>query len=168
MKVLGIGNFTGGAILGTPSGEHDEMHSYAPPGSQVAPSWVPARNAIILSALAGLAYTRGIYIIGTGVNAVDWSGYFDCRPGFITRLEDALAWALGYEHSYPGFAIYAPLIQLSKKEIVEEGERLHVPWGMTWSCYEGKEKPCQKCGACKVRKIGFDAAGVVDPLLSTS
>jgi 7-cyano-7-deazaguanine synthase len=161
-KDFPLKDFTGGAILNR-TGENDNRFSYAPAGSSIAPSWLPARNAIILSALAGYAYTQNCHTIASGVNAVDWSGYPDCTPSFIKGMEFALEIGLGLDACE--FKIFTPLIQLSKKEIVEMGESYHVPWNLTWSCYEGKDNPCGTCGACQVRAKGFTDAGIKDPLL---
>lgn len=159
-RELDLEPFSRSALL-NPGHVHDESFSSAPPDSGIAPTWLPARNAILLSVAAGFAYCREISVIGTGVNAIDWSGYPDCTPRFTYALEHALKLGL----ARPDFEIYAPLVDRTKKDIVLLGEELKVPWELTWSCYEGGGVPCQKCGACKVRAIGFDQAGVKDPLI---
>lgn len=167
VKELDFKSFTESSIL-NPAKELNDAFSHSPEKSTVAPSWLPARNALILSAMAAYAYCRGAKVIATGVNAIDWSGYPDCTPAFIEALQAALRLGLAtmvgqQQLPYP-LEIYTPIIEFSKREIVEAGETLHVPWELTWSCYKGETLPCGECGACKVRKIGFDEAGIKDPL----
>jgi len=166
VRELPLKNFTQSALL-NPTGRYSDAEAPVLPDPGVAPSWLPARNAILLSALAGLAYTLGISTVGTGVNAVDWSGYPDCTPEFVDALQTALQFALGKPHEKSPFRLWAPLLHLSKKEIVLLGEGLEVPWHLTWSCYNPDEdgRPCQTCGACTVRAKGFADANLNDPLL---
>ena len=105
------------------------------------------------------------------MNAVDYSGYPDCRPEFISSFEKLanLATAVGVDEKGK-FKIHTPLISMSKKEIIETGLKLGVDYSKTHSCYDPLEKdgkfyPCQKCDSCRLRMEGFAAAGIVDPLL---
>jgi len=128
-------------------------------------TYVPARNTIMLSIALGWAEVLGANDIFCGVNAVDYSGYPDCRPEFIdafARLAN-LATKAGVEGAT--MRVHAPLISLSKGEIVREGLRLGVDFAATVSCYQadGAGRACGRCDACRLRAQGFADAGVVDP-----
>jgi len=127
-------------------------------------TYVPARNTIFLALALALAESRGADRIYLGVNAVDYSGYPDCRPEFVAsfRRLARLATRRGVEGR--PVRIEAPLLHLSKADIVRLGERLGVPWGLTWSCYAGGSVPCGRCDSCRLRALGFAQAGVDDPL----
>jgi 7-cyano-7-deazaguanine synthase len=138
--------------------------------SGVAPgipsSYVPARNTILLAMALGIAESRGCDRIVLGINAVDYSGYPDCRPEYLRAFQRLarLATKAGVErHAEP--RIDAPLLRLSKAQIVQLGSRLHVPFELTWSCYRGGRRPCGRCDSCRLRAAGFEAAGRMDPLL---
>ena len=128
-------------------------------------TYVPARNTLFLSLALGWAEVLGARDIFIGVNAVDYSGYPDCRPEFIEAFERLanLATKAGVEGA--GFAIRAPLQSLSKAQIVEAGVRLGVDYGMTVSCYQADDegRACGRCDSCRLRAAGFDEAGIVDP-----
>jgi 7-cyano-7-deazaguanine synthase len=132
-------------------------------------TYVPARNTILLALALGLAESEGAEAIFLGVNAVDYSGYPDCRPEFLAAFSKLarLATRTGVEGGLP-IRLRAPLLHLSKAEIVRKGRRLGVPWELTWSCYAGGTRPCGSCDACALRAKGFAAAGIVDPLLAAS
>ncbi|MDH5407932.1 MAG: 7-cyano-7-deazaguanine synthase QueC [Gammaproteobacteria bacterium] len=128
-------------------------------------TYVPARNTVFLSIALGWAEVLGAQDIFIGVNAVDYSGYPDCRPEFIdafARLAN-LATRAGVEGG--NFNINTPLINLSKAEIIQQGLRLGVDYAMTISCYEpdSNGRACGSCDACRLRKAGFSDAGVKDP-----
>jgi 7-cyano-7-deazaguanine synthase len=127
-------------------------------------TYVPARNTILLALALACAESRGSDRIYLGVNAVDYSGYPDCRPEYVAafRRLSRLATRRGVEGR--PIRIEAPLLRLSKAEIVALGERLGVPWGLTWSCYAGGRTPCGRCDSCRLRARGFEDAGVPDPL----
>lgn len=128
-------------------------------------TYVPGRNAIFLAHAAAFAEVIGSRDIFIGVNAVDYSGYPDCRPEFITAIEKAFN--LGTKAGSEGkkFTIHAPLIRMSKKEIIETGLALGVDYSITHSCYapDGLGRACGRCDACRLRLAGFAAAGVEDP-----
>ncbi len=127
-------------------------------------TYVPARNTILLALALGHAETVGAERIFIGANAVDYPGYPDCRPEYLrqfARLAN-LATRAGVERKRR-FIIEAPLLRLSKAEIVRRGTRLGVPWADTWSCYAGGRAPCGRCDACFYRAKGFREAGVPDP-----
>jgi 7-cyano-7-deazaguanine synthase len=130
-------------------------------------TYVPARNTIFLALALGYAETVCAYDIFIGVNAVDYSGYPDCRPEFITAFTTLanLATRAGVETG--GFQIHAPLIEMSKEEIIKTGVELGVDYSLTLSCYQPDEKSraCGVCDSCRFRKKGFEAAGIKDPTL---
>lgn len=135
-------------------------------GSPAIPvTYVPARNTIMLSLALGWAEVIGSADLFCGVNAVDYSGYPDCRPEFIAAFERLanLATKAGVEGA--GFRVHAPLIHMSKAAIVHEGLRLGVDFAQTVSCYQAdaQGRACRHCDACRLRAEGFIAAGVPDP-----
>jgi 7-cyano-7-deazaguanine synthase len=134
---------------------------------RIPSTYVPARNTILLSLALGFAETQGADRIYLGANAIDYSGYPDCRPEFLRAFQRLarLATKAGVEGK-TRVRIEAPLLRLSKADIVRLGERLGVPWAKTWSCYLGGASPCGRCDSCRLRAKGFAAAGVVDPALS--
>jgi 7-cyano-7-deazaguanine synthase len=135
--------------------------------SDIPSTYVPARNTIFLSLALGWAEVIGAHDLVIGVNALDYSGYPDCRPEFITafeRLAD-LATRAGVEGDR--FRIHTPLITLSKADIIRRGIALGLDYGLTHSCYDpsGEGRPCGRCDSCALRAKGFRDAGVPDPLL---
>ena len=129
--------------------------------SGVPVTYVPARNTIFLSYALGFAETIGAQDIFTGVNAVDYSGYPDCRPQFVEAFEKLANVATA---ATTPFKIHAPLITMTKGEIIREGVRLGVDYGLTHSCYDPVgELACGHCDACHIRAAGFKAAGAPDP-----
>ncbi|WP_310063602.1 7-cyano-7-deazaguanine synthase QueC [Lysobacter niastensis] len=128
-------------------------------------TYVPARNTIMLSVALGWAEVLGAADIFCGVNAVDYSGYPDCRPEFIAAFQSLanLATKAGVEGA--GLRVHAPLQFMSKADIVREGIRLGVDFADTVSCYQADEqgRACGHCDACRLRAEGFAAAGVADP-----
>lgn len=129
-------------------------------------TYVPARNTILLSVALGYAESLGADSIYIGANAIDYSGYPDCRPEYFRSFEHLarLATKAGVERRW-NVRVEAPLLRLSKAEIVRLGDRLGVPWELTWSCYAGGRVPCGRCDSCALRAKGFAEAGTVDPLL---
>jgi 7-cyano-7-deazaguanine synthase len=132
-------------------------------GSTIPPTYVPARNTLLLALALGYAESHHADRLWLGINAVDYSGYPDCRPEYLRafRRLARLATRTGVE-GHP-IRIEAPLLRRSKAGIVRLGERLGVPWALTWSCYAGGRRPCGRCDACRLRRLGFAEAGVVDP-----
>lgn len=129
-------------------------------------SYVPLRNTILLSLAAAYAETRDADLLVLGANAVDYSHYPDCRPEYYRALERALA--LGSKRGVEGrpLRIWTPVIRMTKGQIVRKGRALGVPFGLTWSCYAGRPRPCGRCDSCLLRRKGFEEAGVPDPLLN--
>ncbi len=135
------------------------------PTTGIPVTYVPARNTIMLSLALGWAEVLGASDIFVGVTAVDFSGYPDCRPEFIAAFASLarVATKAGVEgHPY---RIQAPLMSLSKAEIIREGTRLGVDYGLTVSCYQAdpEGRACGRCDSCRLRRAGFEAAGVPDP-----
>ena len=130
-------------------------------------TYVPARNTVFLSLALGWAEVLGAGDIFIGVNAVDYSGYPDCRPEFIEQFQRLaqLATKAGVENRIQ-WSIHTPLISLTKADIIREGLRLGVDYGLTHSCYDPDEKgrPCGRCDSCRLRVKGFAVAGATDPL----
>jgi 7-cyano-7-deazaguanine synthase len=135
------------------------------PGAGIPTTYVPARNTLLLSLALGWAEVIGARDIFVGVNAVDYSGYPDCRPEFIQAFENLaqLATKAGVEGAK--FKIHAPLIEMSKADIIRTGQRLGIDFRSTVSCYQADAagRACGKCDSCRLRAEGFAAAGVPDP-----
>jgi 7-cyano-7-deazaguanine synthase len=129
-------------------------------------TYVPARNTVFLSLALAWAEALGAFDLYIGVNAVDYSGYPDCRPEFIRAFEQLanLATKAGVEDR-GRFRIHTPLIQLSKAEIIRLGLTLGVDFGLTHSCYDPAPDgaACGRCDSCRIRRDGFSAAGIADP-----
>lgn len=130
-------------------------------------TYVPARNTVMLSLALGYAEVIGANDIFVGVNAVDYSGYPDCRPEFVAAFEHLanLATKAGVEGQR--MRIHAPLIDMTKVQIIERGVELGVDYGLTHSCYDPDEngRPCNRCDSCVIRQKAFGALGLVDPAL---
>lgn len=155
-----LGQFGGSALtdpsLEVPTGGVD---------GSIPITYVPARNTIMLSIAMAWAEVLGARHIYVGVNAVDYSGYPDCRPAFIEAFETManLATKAGVEGQR--LTIHAPLIDLSKAQIIQRGTELGVDYGLTVSCYQADDdgRACGLCDACRLRRAGFEAAGLADP-----
>ena len=160
-KTIGIGlDAIGGSAL--------TDHSIAVPETPeegIPVTYVPARNTVFLALALGWAEAVGALDIFIGVNAVDYSGYPDCRPEFIAAFESLanLATKAGAEGHL--FRVHAPLIRMSKSEIIKTGSRLGLDYGLTVSCYQADKAglACGVCDSCRFRRQGFVDAGVPDP-----
>ena len=139
-------------------------------GPNIPITYVPARNTIFLSVALGWAEAAGARDLFIGVNALDYSGYPDCRPTFIDQFERLanLATKAGVEGD--GFRVHAPLLELGKADIAREAQRLGLDAGMSWSCYDPQPggRPCSLCESCRLRARGFQEAGLVDPLTAAA
>lgn len=166
-----IGAFGGSALtadITVPKDRSDDAMTHGIPIT-----YVPARNTVFLSYALGLAEVLGAKDLFVGVNAVDYSGYPDCRPQFIEAFEKLanLATKAGVESleagNGPHFRIHAPLIDFSKRAIIEQGTLLGVDYGQTSTCYDPKPdgKPCLHCDACQLRLRAFAELGRVDPVV---
>ncbi|MDQ3814639.1 MAG: 7-cyano-7-deazaguanine synthase QueC [Armatimonadota bacterium] len=137
-----------------------------PHGHYAAPSMaitvVPNRNAIMLAVAYGVAVAENAEIVATAVHAGDHPIYPDCRPAFIAAF-DAMQRVAVEGCGHPELRLHAPFVHIGKHDIVALGARLGVPFADTWSCYEGRELHCGRCGTCVERKEAFQLAGVPDP-----
>jgi queuosine biosynthesis protein QueC len=126
-------------------------------------TYVPARNTVFLSMAASYAEAIGAEAIYIGAHSEDSSGYPDCRKGYIEALDRAMR--LGTKAGIEGrLTLKSPLIEKTKKDIIETGQRLKVPFELTWSCYRGGSRPCMECDSCILRAKGFREAGLIDPI----
>ena len=155
--VVGDGVATGG----------DVPHDRDLDASGIPSTYVPARNTIFLSLALGWSEVVGASDVVIGVNALDYSGYPDCRPEFIHAFEQMarLATRAGVEGA--SFRIHTPLVAMSKAEIVRRGVQMGLDYGLTHSCYDPAPdgRPCGRCDSCRLRARGFMEAGVPDPVL---
>ena len=156
---LGMGEFGGSALT------DDEINVPTEKASGIPVTYVPARNTVFLSIALGWAEVLEAWDIFIGVNAVDYSGYPDCRPEFIQAFENLanLATKAGVEEG--GFKIHTPLISLSKAQIIQKGDALNVDYSVTVSCYQAniEGEACGECESCRLRQQGFEKAKMQDP-----
>ena len=154
----------GGSALTDASIELPSDRSLAEMSQNIPITYVPARNTIFLS--FALAYGEAINAqrVYIGVNALDYSGYPDCRPDYIQAMQKVFD--LGTKQGREGTAIQisTPLIDLKKTEIIQLGNQLGVPWEQTWSCYAGGDLACGVCDSCRLRLAAFAELGLQDPL----
>lgn len=134
-------------------------------GDGIPITYVPARNTVLLGLALGYAETVGAFDLFIGANVLDYSGYPDCRPEFLRAFEQLanLATKAGIEGGR--FTVHAPLLQMTKAQIIREGVRLGVDYGQTLSCYDpdAAGRACGRCDSCLLRRKGFAEAGVTDP-----
>ena len=154
----------GGSSL---TSEIDVPHDRDLDATDIPSTYVPARNTIFLSLALGWAEVIGARDLVVGVNALDYSGYPDCRPEFVRAFEALAEVATRAGVEGARFRVHTPLIQLSKAEIIRRGIALGLDYGLTHSCYDPALSglPCGHCDSCVLRAKGFAAAGVADPLL---
>ena len=126
--------------------------------SDVPPTYVPFRNTIMLAIAAGYAQSWGYTDIFYGANIIDYSGYPDCRPEYIAKVNEVIK-----THTNDIF-VHAPIVYLTKADVVRLGEEVGVPWDKTWSCYRGGLNACGKCPSCEYRLLGFGQTGIKDPI----
>ena len=161
LDLRAIGGSALTAAVEVPKGRSaDEM------GHGIPVTYVPARNTILLGLALGYAETVEAFDLFIGANVLDYSGYPDCRPEFLEAFENLanLATKAGVEGT-GRFRVHAPLLRLTKAEIIREGVRLGVDYSQTLSCYDPDERgrACGQCDSCLLRKKGFEDAGVLDP-----
>jgi 7-cyano-7-deazaguanine synthase len=160
------------ADIAVPKDQEAVVGGQRPGGTEVIPiTYVPARNTVFLSFALGLAEVTGAFDIFLGVNAVDYSGYPDCRPAFVEAFERVanLGTRAGVEAAARGrkaFEVHAPLVHMTKAEIIRTGLDLHVPYELTHSCYDpaADGRSCGHCDSCLLRLAGFQAVGIPDPI----
>jgi len=156
---LDLGSIGGSALT------DDAIDVPETPSEGIPVTYVPARNTVFLAIALGWAEVLGARDLFIGVNAVDYSGYPDCRPEYIAAFESLanLATKAGVEGER--FRVHAPLVDLSKAEIVQRGRQLGVDYALTVSCYSADDSghACGRCDACRLRREGFAAAGLPDP-----
>lgn len=161
VAVIDIGAFGGSAL----TDDSIDVPAAKDAGNEIPVTYVPARNTVFLAYGLGWAEVLGARDIFVGVNAVDYSGYPDCRPEFISAFEQManLATRAGVEGQK--MTIHAPLIQLSKGDIIKKGLELGVDYAQTVSCYRLTDsgEACGECDSCVLRKAGFSDAGITDP-----
>ena len=136
--------------------------------TEIPSTYVPARNTVFLSLALGWAEVLDARDIVIGVNALDYSGYPDCRPEFIAAFEQLAALATATGVGGARFRVHTPLIALTKAQIIARGLELGLDYGLTHSCYDpsASGRPCGRCDSCQLRAAGFAQAGVTDPLLA--
>lgn len=131
-------------------------------------TYVPARNTIFLSVALGWAEAVGARDLAIGINALDYSGYPDCRPAFVATFEAMARQATKAGDEGEAFRVHAPLIDMTKADIAREADRLGLDAGQSWSCYDPTpdDRPCGQCDSCLLRARGFAEAGLPDALLA--
>ena len=159
VDISSVGSLLSGSALTddveVPDGQYNEQ--------DIAVTIVPNRNAIFLSVACGIAVAQGIDTVAIGVHAGDHAIYPDCRPAFVEQFECMVQLA-----TEKPLSISVPFIDKTKAEIIEIGQRLGVPFELTWSCYKGEELHCGVCGTCYERREAFEIAGVADPTIYAS
>ena len=156
---LDLGGIGGSALT------DDSIDVPETPGEGIPVTYVPARNTVFLSIAMGWAEVLDASAVFIGVNAVDFSGYPDCRPEFIEAFQGVANVATKQAVEGRPISIEAPLLHLSKAEIIQRGEALGVDYSLTVSCYSADEegRACGRCDSCRLRREGFNAAGIHDP-----
>jgi 7-cyano-7-deazaguanine synthase len=134
-------------------------------GSGIPDTYVPARNMIMLSVAAGLCESIDAEMIYIGANVIDYSGYPDCRKEFFDSFETMISKGTKAGVEGDPIKIVAPILNMTKSEIIRYGKELNAPMHLTWSCYSGGERPCGHCDSCLLRKKGFADAGYEDVTL---
>ena len=157
--------FAGGSALTDPAISVPRSRSLEQIGSGIPTTYVPARNTVFLALALAWAETLGAQDLFLGVNALDYSGYPDCRPEFLAAFERLAAVATRRGVEGRTCRVHAPLLRMTKAEIVREATRLGVDVRLTWSCYAPRAdgRPCGECDACLLRAKGFREAGLADP-----
>ncbi len=131
--------------------------------NKIPSTYVPARNTIFLSFATSYAEAIGAKAIFIGANAIDFSGYPDCRPAYYNIFRKLIKRATKVGVEGNGIKIFTPLIKMTKAQIIRLGMRLKVPYKYSWSCYKGGNRPCLVCDSCILRAKGFDETGFIDP-----
>ena len=155
----------GGSALTDDKINLPQQRSLAEMADHIPITYVPARNTIFLSFALGYAEAIAAERVYIGVNALDYSGYPDCRPDYIQAIQEVFRLGTKQGRSGKPIKIIAPLIDLKKTEIIQLGNQLGVPWHLTWSCYAGNDIACGVCDSCQLRLAAFAELGLKDPVL---
>ena len=161
---LDLSQFGGSSLLKNSGQPISTPNHLSEIGKTIPNTYVPARNTIFLSIALSYAETKNADAIFTGVTAMDYSGYPDCRPEYIQAFQTLANLATKKTVTGHPISIETPLIHLNKAEIISQGQKLNVPFQLTWSCYNGREKACGTCDSCQLRLQGFQQAHIDDPL----
>ena len=161
---LDLSQFGGSSLLKNSKVSISSPKELSQIGSSIPNTYVPARNTIFLSIALAFAETRYAKAIYTGVTAMDYSGYPDCRPEFINAFQQLVNLATKKTVTGHPISIETPLIHLTKTDIIRKGKELSVPFELTWSCYNGRQKACGTCESCQLRLQGFQQAKLPDPI----
>jgi 7-cyano-7-deazaguanine synthase len=160
---IGLRELVQSSLLGSSDIPSDGVKEGAIPST-----WVPQRNSIFLALAFAYAEMVGADFVYGGMNAVDYSGYPDCRPEFLLAIEKALNLASKrFVETGKAIQLVTPLVKMSKADIIREGLRLGVPYNLTWSCYKGPnelKQACKTCDSCRIRLSGFESVGCEDPI----
>lgn len=163
LSTVGAQITSGTALVGTnealPEGRSVEEMSKSIPRS-----YVPGRNTMMLGVAQSIAEALDVERIYVGFNAVDYSGYPDCRPHFVNAWNNLAHYATSKGVNGRPILVEAPVIMMSKAAIVQQGLNLEVPYNLTWSCYKGEEKACGRCDSCIIRYKAFREVGSLDPI----
>lgn len=163
VATVGLNKLIESSLVGT-----SEVPTEGVDPTKIPSTWVPQRNAIFLALAFAYAETVNADAVYAGMNVLDYSGYPDCRPDFLIAISKALNLASKrFVETGKGIGLIAPLIKMTKADIVKKGTDLGVPYGLTWSCYQGPNELGQACGvcdSCRLRLKGFAEADLVDPL----
>jgi len=154
----------GGSALTDETMDLPQKRSLDEMSQNIPVTYVPARNTIFLSFALAYAETTIAERVYIGVNALDYSGYPDCRPDYIQAMQEVFRLGTKLGREGQPITIVAPLIHLKKTEIIQLGNQLGVPWELTWSCYAGNDVACGICDSCRLRLAAFAELALVDPL----
>jgi 7-cyano-7-deazaguanine synthase len=155
----------GGSALTDDKINLPQERSLAEMADHIPTTYVPARNTIFLSFALGYAEAIAAERVYIGVNALDYSGYPDCRPDYMQAIQEVFRLGTKQGRSGEPIKIITPLIDLKKTEIIQLGNQLGVPWHLTWSCYAGNDIACGVCDSCQLRLAAFAELGLKDPVL---
>jgi 7-cyano-7-deazaguanine synthase len=156
----------GGSALTDPDLQVPKGRSESVMSEEIPITYVPARNTVFLSLALAWAEVLGAYDLFLGVNAMDYSGYPDCRPAFIEAFERTANLATAAAVEGKGrFRIHTPIIAMTKSQIIEKGTELGLDYGLTLSCYDPDDlgRSCGHCDSCQLRLAGFEQASLIDP-----
>jgi 7-cyano-7-deazaguanine synthase len=161
---LDLSQFGGSSLYTSSTDPIPHPQSIDEVGTHIPSTYVPARNTVFLSIALSYAESIDADCIAIGVNAADYSGYPDCRPGFINAFQNMINVATKKTIEGEKIILFTPLLLLTKSEIIKKGHDIGVPFEHTWSCYQGQKNACGQCDSCLLRLKGFKEANLTDPL----